>query len=830
MTRMTEMLWRPLLALLIASLAGCGGSSSGSANSPTSAPTTAPPPPPPTQCADGIDNDMDGAIDLDDAGCENAGDDDENDDPPPSPPPTPPVAQCADGIDNDMDGAIDLDDAGCENAGDDDESDDPAPPMAGLDQRPSNLTCLAPDKSGAGGASVTTENSFPDLPAFARPVALLQAPDDSSRWFVVEQTGRVRVFSNDPLVSSFQTFIDLRTSVDPPPPNESGLLGMAFHPDFAANRQVFLSYTEPGSPLVSVVSRFTSLDGGSTLDPSTQVVILRLNQDAGNHNGGHLAFGPDGYLYIGFGDGGGGGDPLDRAQDPTNLLGAMLRIDVDGAAPYGIPPDNPFAGNPLCPSDPGVSGQECPEIYAWGLRNPWRWSFDRNTGEIWLGDVGQNAREEVNRIERGGNYGWDCREGANPFSSPAASCAAETGLVDPVAQYDHGEGSSISGGYVYRGTEIPALIGRFVFADYVSSKLWALADNGQGGYDLEVLDDSLGFNVPGFGEANNGELYVIDFGGRIRKLVEGSGSGGSPPVAPLLSSTGCVSMADASQPADGLIPYSVRAPFWSDGATKERWLAVPDGTTITVDAAGDFQFPSGTVLMKHFRLGGELVETRLFMRHPDGDWAGYSYEWDSLQTDATLVQGGKVSQVSGQDWIFPSGTDCLVCHTAAAGYSLGLETGQLNADFTYPVTGRTANQLLTLDAIGMFSTPLGDPGLLSMLTDPSDAGESQEDRARAYLHSNCANCHRSGGTAPSDLDLRFDTPLPATNSCDISPQQGDLGIGNARLVAPGDPARSILAERMNRRDVHGMPPLASNLIDNTGTALIQSWIAGLSGC
>ena len=783
MTRMTEIMWRLPLALLIVSLTACGSSSGGN----SSAPVVSGVPPMTSQCADGVDNDTDGSIDLADAGCADSNDDDESDEPPPA-------------------------------------------PIDALDQRPSNLTCLAPDKTGAGAASVMTEDSFPNLPALDRPVSLLQAPGDGTRWFVVEQTGRVRVFANNPLVSAFQTFIDLSSSVDPPPPNESGLLGMAFHPDYASNRQVYLFYTEPGSPLVSVVSRLTSLDGGVSLDPSTEVVLLRLNQDSENHNGGHLAFGPDGYLYVGIGDGGGAGDPLDRAQDPTNLLGAILRLDVDSASPFAIPPDNPFSGNPLCPSDPNISGPECPEIYAWGLRNPWRWSFDRDTRELWLGDVGQGAWEEVNRIERGGNYGWDCREGANPFNSPAATCATETGLVEPVAQYDHGQGSSITGGFVYRGTEVPALIGRYIFADFISTRLWALADNGQGGYDLEVLDSSLGFNVSGFGEANDGEIYVLDFGGRVRKLVDRGGGSGSPPVPSLLSGTGCVSAADPSQPADGLVPYSVQVPFWSDGATKERWLAIPDGTTISVDAAGDFQFPAGTVLMKHFRLSGQIVETRLFMRHPDGDWAGYSYEWDSLQTDATLVRGGKVAQISGQDWIFPSGTDCLICHTSQAGFSLGLETAQLNGDFTYPMTGRTGNQLQSLDAIGMFSAPLGDPGLLPALPDSSDAGETLEDRARAYLHSNCANCHRPGGTAPSDLDLRFDRPLSATNSCNVLPQQGDLGISNARLVVPGDPARSILAERTSRRDVHGMPPVASYAIDSAGVALIRNWIAGLSGC
>jgi len=234
--------------------------------------------------------------------------------------------------------------------------------------------------------------------------------------------------------------------------------------------------------------------------------------------------------------------------------------------------------------------------------------------------------------------------------------------------------------------------------------------------------------------------------------------------------------------------------------------------------------------MKHFRLNGQLIETRLFMRHPDGDWAGYSYEWDAQQTDATLVQGGKVERLSGQDWVYPSGTDCMVCHTQVAGFSLGLEVAQLNGDFTYAGTGRTANQLLTLDAIAMFDSPLGDPGLLAMLAEPTDAGEALQDRARAYLHTNCAQCHRPGGPTPTNLDLRFDTALAATNTCDVQPQTGSLGIANARIVAPGNPDRSVLLERMSRRDAHGMPPVASSVTDTEGFGLIRDWIISLAGC
>ncbi len=689
---------------------------------------------------------------------------------------------------------------------------------------------MAPDKTGGGATLVNVVNAFSNL-NFSEPLFLEQAPGDSSRWFVVERAGRVRAFANDPAVANMQTFIDITGRVDSAAGGEAGLLGLAFHPDYSNNREVFLSYTEDGSPLVSVISRFRSLDGGATLDPGTEEVILRVDQDFANHNGGQISFGPDGRLYIGLGDGGSAGDPRDRAQDTTSLLGNILRLDVDAGAPYAIPPDNPFAANPMCAANHS-SVLSCPEIYAWGLRNPWRWSFDRNTGDLWLGDVGQNSWEEIDRIERGGNYGWDCREGANPHNNAAASCAAVNGLVEPVAEYDHSEGFSVTGGFVYRGSSIPALVGRYLFADFVTTTFWALADDGQGGFSRETLGN-LGFGVSSFGEGNDGELYIVDYGGRIMQVTDGGGGGGgSPsPVPDLLSDTGCVSSADPSQPAAGLIPYTVQAPFWSDGAVKERWLAIPDGTTITVDPnTGDLQFPNGTVLMKHFRLASQLIETRLFMRHPDGDWAGYTYEWNALGADADLVQGGKLENISGQDWSFPSQTDCLVCHTQVAGFSLGLEVSQLNGDLTYPATSRTDNQLITLDAVAMFTSPLGDPAALPVLPDPADGTLTLEERARAYLHTNCAGCHQPGGPTPANLDFRVAIPLATTNTCDVQPQAGELGINNARILAPGDPDRSTLVARMDRRDVHAMPPIGSNIVDAAGVTLIRDWIASLSGC
>ncbi len=258
---------------------------------------------------------------------------------------------------------------------------------------------------------------------------------------------------------------------------------------------------------------------------------------------------------------------------------------------------------------------------------------------------------------------------------------------------------------------------------------------------------------------------------------------------------------------------------------------MPDGTTISIDAADDWDFPPESVIVKNFRLNGALVETRLLMRHPDGIWAGYTYEWDPLETEATRVQGGKTVDIGGQFYIFPSEGECMACHTNAAGFSLGPETAQLNRDFTYPTTGRTANQLATLDHIIMFSSPLPDvPANLPQLTDPEDTGASLDDRARAYLHTNCSQCHRPGGPTPSGMDFRYTTTLSNTNACDAIPQSGDLGLVNARIIAPGDASRSVLVERIGRRDSQGMPPLGSSLPDTNGIALITVWVNGLQNC
>jgi glucose/arabinose dehydrogenase len=363
--------------------------------------------------------------------------------------------------------------------------------------------------------AIGVEPAFTEL-VFNQPLAMMQPPGDATRWFVVEKAGAVLEFPNDPdaLLSDVLVFADLTDRVDSSP-SEGGLLGMAFHPDFDANGEVYLSYTRSAAGLESVVSRFVVDTASGALDVTSEEILLTVPQFAGNHNGGNIVFGPDGFLYIGFGDGGGSGDPQENGQDTTNVLAAILRIDVDGAAPYAIPAGNPFAGNTECRPD-GVGTLDCPEIFAWGFRNPWRFSFDRQTGELWVGDVGQNAWEEVDRVEISENYGWDEREGAHCFE-PLADCSTDN--VDPITEYGHDVGSSVTGGYVYRGSDIPDLQGFYLFGDFGSGRIWAIsAASEQGVPPDELIDTNLG--IASFAESNDGEIYVLDINtGTIHQIV-----------------------------------------------------------------------------------------------------------------------------------------------------------------------------------------------------------------------------------------------------------------------------------------------------------------------
>ncbi len=333
------------------------------------------------------------------------------------------------------------------------------------------------------------------------PLFLTHAGD--ARLFVVEQPGVIRLIVEGELRP--EPFLDLRTRVNDSA-NEQGLLGLAFHPDYAANGWLFVNYTDAAGD--TIIARFTVSADPDQADPASEVRVLKVDQPYGNHNGGHLAFGPDGALYIGLGDGGSGGDPENRAQDLSTLLGKMLRIDVNTSEGYRVPEDNPFL------NQPGAA----PEIWSFGLRNPWRYSFDRLTGDLYIGDVGQGEIEEINfqpaDSPGGENYGWRFLEGSRPYTGEAPP-----DTTFPVSEYPREGGCSVTGGYVYRGAALPALYGAYLFGDYCSGRLWMLQREAANGWTRTVFGET-GFTLSSFGEDAAGELYVLDHrGGGVYRLT-----------------------------------------------------------------------------------------------------------------------------------------------------------------------------------------------------------------------------------------------------------------------------------------------------------------------
>ena len=651
---------------------------------------------------------------------------------------------------------------------------------------------------------------------------LVQAPGDDNYWYATQQLGRVVRFQNISSANALTEVLNIDDRVDFSG-GETGLLGMAFHPQFSSNRYVYLNYIGRNSSngLETRVARFSVADNGM-INRDSENILLRFNQPYSNHNGGALTFGSDGYLYISSGDGGSGGDPQQNGQNTNNLLGKILRIDVNATSSgrsYAIPEDNPFA----------VSGGS-PEIWAYGLRNPWRFGFDLLTNELWVGDVGQNAWEEINLVVRGGNYGWGDMEGDGCYSGRANCSTANK--IKPVLSISHNSGvCSVIGGYVYRGAQYPAAYGKYFFTDYCVNSMQSITRINTESINVEN-HGSVPTNIVSFAQDNQGELYALGQSGAGSQIVKMQATGGglqAGKMAENLSQTGCVNSINPTLPEAGMVSYSVQVPFWSDSAGKERYLSLPNNTKIDLASDGDFLFPVGSVLMKHFKLGEKFIETRLFA-HSELGWQGFSYEWRDDQADAVLLGDGKEKLIDGVHWQYPSTGQCLVCHTQVANFALGLEALQLNNPHLYSASGITANQLDTLAHINLFSSAVSANQKAQTLFSPSDTNASVSQRARSYLHSNCSNCHRSNGPTPVNIDLRFTTALSAMNVCDVQPVAGDMGITNARIVAAGEPEASVLLQRMKVRDQFQMPPIGSHLVDEEGVELVRSWIASLETC
>lgn len=694
-------------------------------------------------------------------------------------------------------------------------------PAFGLSARASVAPLTLPgDQTGLGSyslESVYTALSFPNA-------LFLTAVPGEDRLVVVRQSGELVAFDSNPATQTSSTVLDL--SGQTVFAGEQGLLGLAFDPEFGSNRFLYVHYSL-NNPRRSRIARFTWSASTDQVALASEKVLLEVAQPFTNHNGGMLAFGPDDLLYIAFGDGGSGGDPQNNAQDTSNFLGAILRVDPHPANPtdpYDVPADNPFV------TDGGILD----EIWAYGLRNPFRFSFDRVTGELWLGDVGQGSFEEINVVRAGDNLGWRVFEGEAEFDRSGNSLP-DSAFAPPVLTYGRSDGIAVIGGYVYRGNRIPSLSGRYLYSDFGSGTVWAATWDGSAVTANDVI--ATASSPTSFGEDVSGDVLIVGRNAGISRLIENSGGGGTTPAR--LSETGLFTDLSLLAPASGLIEYTLSHPFWSDGVDKRRWVAVPDGEQVSFSGTAPWDFPVGTVTVKHFEIvldsgtPARRLETRVLIHRASG-WQGFTYRWRGDGSDADLLttretetltvtdSGGQTLQ---QRYDYPSSSDCLRCHTDVSGGALGLNTRQLNVSFDYAAA--TDNQLRSLNNIDLFDQDIGDATSFETLPAREDATATPRDRARAYLDVNCASCHQPNGPTPSTLDLRWNTADGAMNAIGDSALLGDIGVTGGLLVAPGDRQASVLWQRMARTDSSRMPPLSSHVVDEVGLNAVGDWIDGL---
>jgi glucose/arabinose dehydrogenase len=623
--------------------------------------------------------------------------------------------------------------------------------------------------------------------------------------------------------------------------------GLAFHPDYPQNGFLYLGLNGPerGRGKTTQVVRYT-IDRR----PPHQVVPdskrLIIEWPSNGHNGGDLAFGSDGYLYVSSGDGSSDSDADLTGQTLDDLLAAVLRIDVDHPQPgqnYGVPRDNPFTDRP------GAR----PELWAYGLRNPWRLSFDAESGQLWVGQNGQDVWEQVYLIKKGANYGWSLTEGSHVFQ--AQRKAGPDPISLPAAEHHHSEARSLTGGRVYRGTRLPELVGAYVYGDWSTGRVWGLRHDGtKATWHRELVDTP--FNITGFGTDHARELYVIDQGSGFYRF-EPTTEADKPahPFPTRLSETGLFDSVPAHRPHPAALPFEVAAPQWADGAAMERFAALPGLERIEQkpqpNAGGTWTLPNGSVLVQTLSLNlaeanaagqpvPRRIETRLLVRQ-QGEWTGYSYRWNNAQTDAELVAGAGVTEPfevpdpaepGGRRellWRYPARTECLICHSRAAGFILAFTPLQLDRDHDYG--GIIDNQLRTLEHIGLFQGELSrrrDRGDRPRLVNPYDASASLESRVRSYLHVNCSICHVKEGGGNARMELALTSRPGRMHLIDEVPLHDRFNIPDARLVAPGAPERSVLYQRLSRRGTGQMPPLVSTEVDVSAVALIAQWIRGLA--
>jgi putative heme-binding domain-containing protein len=605
--------------------------------------------------------------------------------------------------------------------------------------------------------------------------------------------------------------------------------GVTFHPKFRENRQVFIwmnvdSRGKPNREDGTRIVRFKMAEANPPrIDPKSGAVIFSWL--SGGHNGGNIRFGPDGMLYVSTGDAESPDPPDGRStgQDIGDLLASVLRIDVDhpdAGRAYGIPKDNPFL------QTPGARG----EVWAYGFRNPWRISFDSRRGDLWAADVGWELWEMVHRVERGGNYGWSITEAGKQDVRPNGQ-RGPTPILAPVVVHPHDEAASITGGEVYYGDRLPELNGAYIYGDWQFGTFWSLKTEGSRVVEHRELCRS-SLMPAGFGIRHDGELIICDHGGGgLWRLGRNPDAGQTSKFPMRLSEAGFFADLKMQTPEPGVLPYEINAHRWADFATSERWVGIPGVGKISVArkewgvvGRGRLTFPQDTVLSLTYSMEMERgnaaskrkIETQVM--HFNGlQWGAYSYRWNDAGTDAELV-GPKGEEIAlevkdnsaagglrRQNWKFFARSECLRCHTIWNNFTPGFTGAQLKADI--------------LDTLQLRADP-------QPLTEPYGHADAER-RARSYLHVNCSVCHREAGGGAVRAFMNFDRPLKDSRMINERPVIGDLGLPEARVIATGDPARSVLLYRMTTAGRGHMPYLGGKLIDDAGILTIRDWVTSM---
>lgn len=676
--------------------------------------------------------------------------------------------------------------------------------------------------------------------------------------------------TDDPASGEYETLLKL---------NDTSY-SLAFHPNFEKNGFIYVGGNgapEGGGKKQSRITRYTiERMPPFKLNPDSKQVIIEWESDG--HNGAAIAFGLDGMLYVTTGDGTSDSDTNITGQGMNHLLAKALRIDIDNpdaGRAYSVPKDNPFIG---------MKGVR-PETWAYGFRNPWRATVDRKTGHLWVGNNGQDLWEQIFLVERGANYGWSVYEGSHPFYLNRK--LGPTPHVKPTLEHHHSEARSLTGGVVYHGAKFPELRGAYIYGDHSTGKIWGAKHDGKRIlWHKELADSTL--QITAFAADAEGELLIADHRGNEKggfyRFERRPKVGKRTPFPRRLSDTGLFESVPDYQVHAALIPYSVNSPLWSDGAYKERHLALPnEDFKIDFPSKGKWQLPDGTVIVKSFALPSKegdtdsrrWIETRLLARQ-QGEWIGYSYAWNDEQTDAILVgkngaddafQFTTANGIVNRRWHFPSRSECMVCHSRAAQFVLGLSLAQLNKNHDYG--GVVANQLQVFERLGVFrvdwmsemhaairgelaaggltddalnkqfdeitatrnqrTAPKSSllfklPDQYAKFPNPYDEAQPIAARARSYLHSNCAQCHVEAGGGNSQIDLAFKTPRENMKAVNIEPLHHKFDLPDARIIAPGAPDRSTLLHRMATRGPGQMPQLATYIVDEKAVQLLRKWI------